>query len=227
MRGKSQLPERRQRECERLDVRWTRRCARAATARRRPRSRTDPPPARAGSRCTARHSCTLYAQVGDRSSQPVFKRRTESQGAGSAPFGCHISVRNFILGGRSGKSGGKVMTARRNAPSYSESGGLFRGRVRVPAEEGGASGGRRGRIEGTDMEAISTFAARGSGPGDRASVRRHAKKEGSGGTDPKMVISHSKMLSSSTSPAEKPSTGCLRRSAVHGRRARQPWSVDS
>lgn len=47
---------------------------------------------------------------------------------GHSPFGCHISVRNFILGGRRGKSGGKVMTARRNAPSYSESGGLSRRR---------------------------------------------------------------------------------------------------
>ena len=50
---------------------------------------------------------------------------------------------------------------------------------------------------------------------------------------PKMVISHSKMLSSSTNPAENPSTGFLRSSAVlvacagrEGRGGCQHWLVD-
>jgi len=38
-------------------------------------------------------------------------------------------------------------------------------------------------------------------------------EEGCEETDPKIVISHSKTLSSSTKPAEKPSTGCFLNSA--------------
>lgn len=107
----------------------TRPCARATSARSRPRTRTGPRPAHARSRCTARRSCRLRGHAARGCSLVsgdllLAAAEVRVVGQGGALLGCHISVRNFILGGRSGKSGGKVSVARRKPPSYSVSGGL-------------------------------------------------------------------------------------------------------
>lgn len=66
--------------------------------------------------------CAETAQISVSISFSSFVDQEERESA--ALFGCHISVMKRSLGGRSGKSGGKVICARRKPPSYSVSGGL-------------------------------------------------------------------------------------------------------
>lgn len=73
-----------------------------------------------GSKCRRRRSCRLR---GGERGQLRSRREAERQERRAADvlFGCHISVRNFILGGFRGKSLGKDMLARKKPPSYSVS----------------------------------------------------------------------------------------------------------
>lgn len=98
------------------DSRSTRPCAQATTAPPRLRSHTGRPPAHAKSRCTPLHSCKLRPPQSPHQ-QLMQKQEDSEEEEEDVLFGCHISVRKRILGGRRGKSGGKDMTARRKPPS--------------------------------------------------------------------------------------------------------------
>lgn len=66
-----------------------------------------------GSKCKLLHSCRLIHNVLSVSSLSTELER----GRENSLFGCHISVKNFILGGLRGKSCGKLRVARKKPPS--------------------------------------------------------------------------------------------------------------